>query len=168
MKFSFSGIKYYYYYHTGFTLVELLVVMGVIGTLAAGLVMVMNPSGQLAKARDAERKSDLIQLQRALEVYYDDYDKYPDELIQLKDASAAYIEQIPVDPSHNDVPYLYVPLSPANQMYRIYTHLESPNDPHACNPADNADNCPNAPENSCGLNANESCNFGVSSPNTSP
>lgn len=151
---------------SGFTLVELLVVMGVIGTLAAGLVIVINPGGQLSKARDAERKSDLVQIQRALEVYYDDFNRYPDNLEELFTSSAVYIEQLPTDPK-TDVNYTYTVDSPGNQIYRLYAHLESTKDPQMCNPEDPMENCYNAPENQCG-DGEMSCNFGVSSPNTSP
>ena len=50
----------------GFTLIELLVVIAVIGVLAAGLIVIINPAGQLARARDAGRKSDLKQIANAL------------------------------------------------------------------------------------------------------
>lgn len=53
----------------GFTLVELLVVISIIGILAIAVMTAINPSTQLAKARDARRKSDLNQYRTALENY---------------------------------------------------------------------------------------------------
>lgn len=53
----------------GFTLIELLVVVGVIGILAYVLIAVINPVAQLQKGRDLQRKSDLKQIQSALEHY---------------------------------------------------------------------------------------------------
>jgi prepilin-type N-terminal cleavage/methylation domain-containing protein len=44
----------------GFTLVEIVVVIGIIGVLAAGLILLINPFKQFANARDAQRKSDLL------------------------------------------------------------------------------------------------------------
>lgn len=51
----------------GFTLVELLIVIAIIGLLASGLMMILNPVAQIQKANDARRKSDLGQVQKALE-----------------------------------------------------------------------------------------------------
>lgn len=54
---------------TGFTLIELLVVIAVIGVLAGAIIAVINPPEQLARGRDASRKSAIIQLGKALESY---------------------------------------------------------------------------------------------------
>jgi prepilin-type N-terminal cleavage/methylation domain-containing protein len=59
----------------GFTLVELLAVIAIIGILT-GIIMV-NIGGLRAKARDARRKADLSQIQNALELYYAEHDLYP-------------------------------------------------------------------------------------------
>jgi prepilin-type N-terminal cleavage/methylation domain-containing protein len=59
----------------GFTLIELLVVIAIIGLLAT--LATVSFSGSTKKARDAKRKSDLIQVQKALELYYDDHNAYP-------------------------------------------------------------------------------------------
>jgi prepilin-type N-terminal cleavage/methylation domain-containing protein len=150
-----------------FTLIELLVVMGVIGTLAAGIVIIINPGGQIGKARDAERKSDMSQIQKALEMYYDDYNRYPDDIAELSSSSGNYIQQLPLDPS-TDLSYVYVVTS-GNQTYRLYAHLESDSDLQICNPNDATEDCPNAPEGSCGESEDvASCNYGVTSPNASP
>lgn len=49
----------------GFTLVELLVVIGVLGVLAAGLVVVINPADKIAQANDAKVKNDMSQIASA-------------------------------------------------------------------------------------------------------
>ena len=59
----------------GFTLVELLVVISIIGILSSFAVVSLNSARQ--KARDALRKGDIAQLRTALEMYYDDYLSYP-------------------------------------------------------------------------------------------
>lgn len=59
----------------GFTLVELLVVMAIMGILA--VITLSNFSTSQAKGRDAQRKSDLKQIGIALEAYYADHGEYP-------------------------------------------------------------------------------------------
>ncbi|MEA3368793.1 MAG: prepilin-type N-terminal cleavage/methylation domain-containing protein [Candidatus Ratteibacteria bacterium] len=59
----------------GFTLIELMIVVGVIGfILALGIPNYMKAT---KKARDAKRINDLQQIQLALEMYYDDNHHYP-------------------------------------------------------------------------------------------
>src|SRR3989338_5409213 len=58
-----------------FTLIELLVVISVIGLLASIVLVSLNSAR--AKARDAKRLTDLAQIKKALELYYDDNGSYP-------------------------------------------------------------------------------------------
>jgi len=59
----------------GFTLIELLVVVALIGVLATLVLANLNAARQ--RGRDAQRKSDLRNIQTALRLYYNDYGKYP-------------------------------------------------------------------------------------------
>lgn len=60
----------------GFTLLELLIVIAIVGILSATILVALN--GARDKANDARRKSDLAQAVRALNLYYDKHDNYMD------------------------------------------------------------------------------------------
>jgi len=60
----------------GFTLVELLVVISIIGVLAG--LLITNLVGVRSRAADTRIKNDLNQLKTALRLYYNDYQQYPD------------------------------------------------------------------------------------------
>lgn len=59
----------------GFTLIELLVVISIIGVLAS--VLLANFVGIRERAADTKAKNDLNQFKKALQLYYNDYQKYP-------------------------------------------------------------------------------------------
>lgn len=54
----------------GFTLVELLVVIGVLGVLAAGLLATVDPLEQFRKAADSNRRSTSLELINGITRYY--------------------------------------------------------------------------------------------------
>ncbi len=58
------------YKDRGFTLIELLIVMAILGVLAVVVLVAINPVQQLARTRDAGRKSAVTQVGRALEAFY--------------------------------------------------------------------------------------------------
>ncbi len=82
----------------GFTLLELLVVIIITGLLIF-LIVPSVLSGPL-KARDKERKSDLGQVQIALESYHADNDTYPSGSYTSLGSTLVphYIKKLPVDP----------------------------------------------------------------------
>jgi prepilin-type N-terminal cleavage/methylation domain-containing protein len=72
MEFKFSkSLKK----ELGFTLIELLVVISIIGFLASAAVVALNSARM--KARDARRLADMAQIQKALDLYYQDNSQYP-------------------------------------------------------------------------------------------
>ncbi len=69
-RFNFNFSK-----KSGFTLIELLVVIAIISALAT--LLTSNFVGIRQRGRDAQRKSDLRQMQSALELYRADTGTYP-------------------------------------------------------------------------------------------
>lgn len=59
----------------GFTLIELLVVIFIIGVLTA--LLLSNMLGARQRSEDIAKKNDLIELKKALQLYYNDYQSYP-------------------------------------------------------------------------------------------
>jgi prepilin-type N-terminal cleavage/methylation domain-containing protein len=55
---------------SGFTMIELLIVIGVLGILAVGLLAAVDPFEQLKKARDTNNRQSAISLQTAFTRYY--------------------------------------------------------------------------------------------------
>lgn len=61
--------------NSGFTIVELLIVIVVIGILAA--ITIIGYTGLTARANDSQRLSDITALSKALELYYNTEGQYP-------------------------------------------------------------------------------------------
>lgn len=79
----------------GFTLVELLVVIAVIGILATLLLLQLGTAR--AKARDASRIAHVNQVRTAIEFYFDDNAQYF-AATDMSALSPKYLQKIPVDP----------------------------------------------------------------------
>jgi len=60
---------------SGFTIVELLIVIVVIGILAS--IVIVSYNKVQSQARDSKRKTDVSNMIKALELYYSDNGKYP-------------------------------------------------------------------------------------------
>ena len=59
----------------GFTLVEIMIVVAIIGLLSTLSIVALNNAR--ARARDSRRLADIKQVQTALELYYSDVGLYP-------------------------------------------------------------------------------------------
>lgn len=68
LKESSKGNKMRYG-KNGFTLVELLILVGVLAVLATATILVLNPAEYLAQARDSRRISDLDALNKIIDLY---------------------------------------------------------------------------------------------------
>jgi len=64
---------------TAFTLIELLIVIAILGVLAAAIMVAINPGKRSAQARDALRKSQVNSIANALVGFYALYGYYPTE-----------------------------------------------------------------------------------------
>ena len=132
----------------GFTLIELLVSISIIAILTA--LLTANFVGVRQRGRDGQRKSNLYQLQSALELYRADNGIYPLTNVlascggALSSGGTTYIQKIPCDPS-TSAPYAYT--SSNGTSYTLFACLENGQDSDRdTDPAD-ASQCtsPNVP-----------------------
>jgi general secretion pathway protein G len=136
------------FFQKGFTLIELLVVISVIGLLTA-LIMV-NFNAARERARDVQRKSDLDQIKKALRMYYNDSNLYPDTgggnkiqacgnpttttfewgSMAFTCSNMVYMKLLPHDPAWKeagDVDYSYTQAA-SGQDFCLWTALENSSD----------------------------------------
>lgn len=113
----------------GFTLLELVVSIGVVGILAAGVVSVIG-RGPQRRSRDAQRQADIQKIATALELYRSDRGNYPGtgnlNLLTTPPptppGAAAYLNRVPVDPVGGVHVYTY---TSNGATYRLCVNLES-------------------------------------------
>jgi len=163
----------------GFTLVELLVVMSILGVLAT--LMTGGFSTAQMRGRDAQRKVDLKEIANSLELYYADYGKYPTEgstLIvgcpynpitstgtvcvwgagEFTDGKTIYFKTLPKDPAKTQN-YIYRVPDAGNQKFQLFARFENTKDQNCL-----GGDCLASPVSySCGSGT---CNFAVTSANT--
>ncbi|HSA84275.1 MAG TPA: prepilin-type N-terminal cleavage/methylation domain-containing protein [Patescibacteria group bacterium] len=115
----------------GFTLIEIVLVIALIGVTASVVISLVNPVQQFKKANDAKRKADLTQLQAALELYRADQDTYPDSLpacgSSLVGGTATYLQRIPCDP-RNTGQFMYNYERLTFNTYQLIACLENTTD----------------------------------------
>ncbi len=78
----------------GFTLIELIIVVAIIGILATIAVPAMRTAPQ--RAREAALKEDLYTLRSCLDQFHADRGRFPSSLEEL--VSLGYLRAVPVDP----------------------------------------------------------------------
>lgn len=83
----------------GFTLLELMIVLAIMGIL----LTIAQPSlkSSIIRAREAVLREDLFQLREAVDQYYADNDKYPsaiEDLLNQQERTRSYLRDIPKDP----------------------------------------------------------------------
>lgn len=121
---------------SGFTLVEILIVISIIAILAS-IMLWANVQSTYQKTRDSKRKQDLNKLVRSFEDYYNDRIQYPPANDpadgKIKDApwgSALedYVGQLPSDPLSPNADYYYQ-MGTDGKFFIIYAKLENTADP---------------------------------------
>lgn len=91
----------------GFTLIELMIVVVLIGVLSGVVISVINAGGFRSKAKDSQRIADLEKIRSALELYFSDNRVYPNfgwlEVTGSDAMSSAlqttYLNKVPSDPN---------------------------------------------------------------------
>ncbi len=160
----------------GFTLIELMIVIAILGVLTA--MISGNFITSLKKGRDARRKGDLEQIQRALEMYYEDKKAYPTFIFPFggkfcETAACAATEKVYMQKVSNDPisskSYEYVSSDGTN--YKMYACLENNQQilPYSSvlTPPTLTLTCTTQCYLQDGI-APANCIYGISSPNTTP
>ena len=78
----------------GFTLIELMIVMSIVGILAA--IAVPNYKWGIIKAKEAVLRETLYSFRTTIDQFYADQGKYPDSLQDMADKK--YLRDLPKDP----------------------------------------------------------------------
>jgi len=78
----------------GFTIIELMVVMGLIVTLST--IAVVQYRHSIVYSKEAALKEDLFRMKEAIDQYYADKNQYPATLEDL--VSSGYLRSVPADP----------------------------------------------------------------------
>lgn len=139
----------------GFTLIEILVVIAVIGILIALSAVAYQAIRK--SSRDTKRRADLQDIRSALELYRTDCRAYPPSLGSSLVGSGAfcggntYMQQVPADPIPSSYSYQY---RLVGLGYNLCAYLENGSVSVDCNGDSSANDF-------CG---NSLCNFMVSSP----
>jgi type II secretion system protein G len=114
----------------GFTLIEMMVVLAVIGLLASVILASLNVARQ--KARDAKRKEDSAEVRKAIDLYYQEYGIYPPTAGSVPagfndwlftQSIAPYLNRVPRDPrcaSGSTCNYQYI-YDSGQTAYGIYS-----------------------------------------------
>ena len=161
----------------GFTLIELIIVMAIFAIIAA--IGIGSYTTSQMKGWDAQRVQNLQGIRQSLEMYYNDYGKFPaaaSGVINSCDGSTCtwgagtfndtngtvYMRTVPKDPRDPLRRYYYVTAGDES-WFKIYACIESPQDPRRVVGGYAGTNCGYCIESNTTL-----CNYGISSTNVTP
>lgn len=166
---------------SGFTLLEVLIVVALLAIIGTAIIILFNPIQQINKAWDSKKKSDLNVLKKSFEDYYNDKGCYPtlekvcynaksqyatDEAKicnicgsnPLSPSFTPYITSLPCDPRSPKSEFLYqVDNLVCPKWFKVYSELN-----YKIDPIINELGCF---AESCGPKPNFGYDFAVTSPN---
>lgn len=114
---------------SGFTLVEVLIVVSIVAFLAGMSIYLL--SSQIFKGNDAKRKSDINRIQIAIEEYEKDNDCYPTaQTVSCTPDTGLrpYLDKTPCDPKTKSSYYYENDGSICPRWYKLYANLENEKD----------------------------------------
>lgn len=97
---------------SGFTLIELMIVVSIIGILAA--IAVPNYKMGIIRAKEAVLRENLYSIRTSIDQFYADQGKFPDSLLEMADKK--YLRVVPNDPftNKNDTWVIMAPPQPTD------------------------------------------------------
>ena len=104
----------------GFSLIELIVVVTIIGILASVAVVQVKHAAQ--KARESALKDNLFEMRKAIDNFYADKQRYPSDLNELV---PNYLRKIPKDPLTNAEDWETVQDNPADPDQAADTNTDA-------------------------------------------
>ena len=136
----------------GFTLLEMLVVISIIGILIS--MLLVNFQSSRERARDAARKADMRQIKSALRLYYNDFQQYPandgsNRILGCGTGTGActwggsfeangtqYMNYLPIDPVNNGTYVFRYAQTDSGDGFELWSALENDSDEDATKSVD--------------------------------